>query len=112
MVLNQPAGQIVQQLRVAGAFAKLTEIAGGAHEADPKMMLPDTIRHHSRRERIFGAGNGLSQFQPSAASRKGSLFSVTQDGQKTPRSFLAQVFAVATNMDADIRGFSRIFDCM
>src|SRR3989442_13658294 len=104
VALNQAAGQIIQQLWMARAFAQLAEIAGRANYARSKVILPNPIRHHSSRERIRWASNSLGQFQTATPSSKGCLLATAKDSEKTARRFFSEVFAISTNVDADVGG--------
>ena len=48
-------GQPVEQLGMAGTFAKRPEIGGRPHDPTPEVVEPDAVDQHSRRERVLAA---------------------------------------------------------
>ena len=67
-VLDEVAGQPVEQFGMRGALAHLAEIVGRADDAFAEMMLPDAIDHHARGQRIRSA----LAIQRASASRRPS----------------------------------------
>src|SRR2546428_3773152 len=95
---------------MTGTCPQLTEVAGGAHNAGPEMMLPDAIDHDPGRQRILGTGNRLGQFQSATSPSKRNRFTLAQGGQKTPWGFFPQGFTVAADMNPRISRFGGILD--
>ena len=58
--------QIVQQSRMRGLFAHLSEIVDAADQAAAEQVVPDAVHHHSRRKRVVPPDQPLRQL-PAAA---------------------------------------------
>ena len=94
-VAHQSASQIIEQLGVGGRIAAGAEIAGCADQSLPEQMVPDPIDPHARGQRIPGAGDRLSQFQPSAAVLERLTIRTGQNGQELPRHLRPAVGGIA-----------------
>jgi hypothetical protein len=56
----------IEQFRIRGSSAILTEVARSAYDAFPEVLLPDSIHHHSSGERILIACDPFGQRKPKA----------------------------------------------
>ena len=63
-VLHEFRRQPVEQLRVTGPLAILSKIVRRLHQANAKMMLPQTIDDDSRSERMVGVCEPPCQLRP------------------------------------------------
>ena len=56
--------EVVEQLGVTGRLSCDTEVFGGTDKTVSDQMLPDSINHNSRRQRILIAADESSQLKP------------------------------------------------
>src|SRR3569623_2708326 len=68
---NELAGQPIKQLRMRRRFAHYAEVIFAADQSVAKMVLPDAIRHNSRRQGIVGRSEPISELPPSSAAMGG-----------------------------------------
>ena len=67
---DEGVGQPVEQFGVRGAFAVDAKVGSGGDDAAPKVLLPNAIHHHPRREWIFRRGDPLGQRRAPTAGRE------------------------------------------
>ena len=65
-LLEQLAGQPIEQLRMARRLAQAAEVAAAIHQAAAEVILPEAIDHHARRQRIVGRGQPVGQRRAAA----------------------------------------------
>ena len=53
-LLDESAGQIVEQFGMGGLVSKTAEVIHGGHDAAAKNVMPETVHHHPGRQRIVG----------------------------------------------------------
>src|SRR5947209_294592 len=53
--LDEPSGQVVEQLGVRRPLAALAKIVRGADQTLAEVVLPDPVHHHARRQRVLRA---------------------------------------------------------
>src|SRR2546428_335391 len=70
-LLNEPAGQPVEQFRMRGTLAIAAKVVHGAHNAFTEMVLPDSVDHDARGERVLRARDPARQ--RNAARARGEL---------------------------------------
>src|SRR5215510_1072543 len=58
---NELASQPIEQVEMRRAPTLQAKIARCRNDAPPEVMLPDAVDHHSRGQRIVGAGNPFSE---------------------------------------------------
>ncbi len=51
-MLDEPAGQPVQQLRMGRRFTHRAEVARCPHQTDTEMILPDAVDDHASGQRV------------------------------------------------------------
>src|SRR5207249_9076303 len=66
-VIDEPACEPVEELRMRGLLAHDSEVAGCADQSFPEVMLPDAVHDDARGERIVRAGEPPGQRQPAQA---------------------------------------------
>ena len=64
---DEPAGEVVEQLRVRRRLAELAEVVGRGDEAGAEQPVPDAVDEHARGERVVGDWRRLGQLEPAAA---------------------------------------------
>ena len=109
-VLDKRRRQKIQQGPVHRLFCPHTEVSGRANKALAEMMQPETIDIDADGERILRAGNGLSQFQSSAAIHKWRCTGTAQDFQEVTRHLLAGRARIAAKQNVRIGGVSAVGD--
>ena len=57
----------VEQLRMRRLFSHTAKIVRRGHDASTEHVMPDTIDHNTRRQRITGTGDELCKFTPTAS---------------------------------------------
>src|SRR5690349_21588990 len=92
------------------AFPQLAIIARRGHYPATEMVLPDAVHNHARSQRIRSVGNGVRQFLPPAAFMERLPVFGGKDREKPPRSDLAQIVAVAADLNLYIRRLLLIRD--
>ena len=63
---DQPAGQVIQQVRMRWRFACLPEVVDRPHQPLSKQPIPDSIHHHAGGQRISSIRNPLRQLHSAA----------------------------------------------
>ena len=76
------------------------EIAGGRNEGGAKMVLPDTIDHHARGQRILRRGNPIGEIGPARLR-----FETRQHNGKARRHFFAFLGIISTIQNMRRGGF-------
>ena len=66
---HELGGQPVEQLRVGGWHAVVSEVAGGIHDAGTKMELPDSVGHYTRSQWVFRVSDPVGQRKPTLLLR-------------------------------------------
>ena len=110
MLLDKPAGQIIQQFRMARPISHQAEIDCGAHNAGAEVMLPDAIHHHAGSQRILRICYRFRQFQPSASVAESNRLALAQNAEKVPRYRIAEVVGISAQSLLQIRGIVHIRD--
>src|SRR5205807_694424 len=85
-----------------GRLAQLAEVAGRAHDALAEMLLPDTVGHDPRGQRILWTGYPLRKLQAAAPLRDWRLVFACDDAREMPRHELTQPIVAAANVDAHV----------
>src|SRR5262245_33191992 len=109
-LLDKAVCHIVQQFRMCWPLSQLTEVASARYESGAKVMLPDPIDHHPRRQRVLWIGNRFSQLQSPATFRKWNRISFTNGREKRPPCLVPLRFLVASNINLYIRRLGHVFD--
>src|SRR5262245_5075398 len=96
--LDELAGEPIKQFRMNRTLSKLAEIVFRPGQAFPEVMLPDSVNHHPRGERILRISDPLRKLTPPAAFldrrlRRG------QQRRKTARNDFAQPVIPASLMN-------------
>src|SRR5262245_47887410 len=87
---NELIGKIVQQLRVRRPLPRLAEVVHSTNQPLPKMMLPDTVHHYARQQRIRGPCECLRQRRTSTALGVKRRIFFAQYPQKPARDFWSE----------------------
>src|SRR5262249_49392797 len=66
--IHELGGQPVQQLGMRRRRALESEVVGRADESAAEVVLPDSIHHYARRQRILGACDPVGERQPPTAA--------------------------------------------
>src|SRR5262245_47487439 len=90
--------------------ATRAEIARGAHQSRPEVMLPNTIHHHAGCERVVRAGNLAGQFQTAAAFNERLRLWSIEHGKKTPGHFRTEATRIAAHENMRRAHYGRVFD--
>ena len=105
--LHRPAafhkthGQPVAQFRMRRRFATSAEVIWSLHQARAKVVLPNSIDHDSRGQRVVGRREPISQLTtPTASVRRDRL--ATEHAQKAAGNGIAQRLRIAAQMHAHI----------
>ena len=98
-VLDEPAGQPVEQLGVRGGGAAGAEVARRGHQAAAEMVLPDAVDQHPGRQRVLRVGQGGGQLAAARSLRDGGPVAAPEHGQEPPRDLRAQVRRIARALD-------------
>ena len=85
-----------------GSLPELTEVGWRSNESATEVMLPDSVHHHAREQRIGSVGNQVREFQSSAARREERRIAITQRLQVSSRSHLTKILLVPANVDLDV----------
>ena len=92
--------QPVEQPGVTWHSTAGAEIVAGFHQAGTEMMLPDTIDHHPRRQRMLGRDNPAGQFQATAVvAWQGRVARTGDHLQKSSRRQHARVQPIPATMN-------------
>ena len=83
-------------------LAQFAKIVRRPDQAFAKMMLPESVHHYARRERIGRTGNPFGQFQAPAAFRNRLLIFPGKHARETARNEPAQTVVTATNVHLHI----------
>jgi len=89
-------------------FGAEAEIAGRPDERVAEVIQPDAVHQHAGRERIFRAGNRLSEFEPAAAFFERLALWPGQDFEEFPGRFGAGIIGVAAGENVDVVGLIAI----
>src|SRR5262245_41274997 len=68
-----------------------TKVVRRFYEPAPKVILPESIHHHARGERIVWSSQPLGQLQTPAAGRFGRQRAAAKDFDEAARDFLAEL---------------------
>src|SRR6185369_7719673 len=93
--VDEPAGEVVEQLGMGRRRAADAEIVRRLDDALPEMVLPDPVHEDARRERIVPISNPLRELPPAAAPFVRRQRLAAQDLEEPPRNFGAQVPGLA-----------------
>ena len=83
-------------------FAEFAEVIRRAHDSFAKMMLPESVDQHSRRERIGRTGNPFGQFQAPAAFGNRRLILAREHAREAARDQFAEPVVTAANVHLHI----------
>ena len=99
--LDEARGEIVEQFRMAGAFAHASEVARRVYDAAAEVVQPNAVDHDPRGERIVVTCDGLGQVEPAAS---GLEWFTAENGEKPPRDLGAKIVLAAANVDVLVLG--------
>src|SRR6516162_2539042 len=85
-------------------LAPFAEITGSLHEALAEMVVPDSIHHDPRGERIGRISEPARQFQPAAAFAALRQPHAAEHFRKAAGYLFAQALRVALDLDASVAG--------
>src|SRR5579884_2968038 len=87
---------------MGGRLALFAEITGSLHEALAEMVVPDSIHHDARGERVGRIGEPARQFQPSAAFGSLRQPHAAEHFRKAAGYLFAQTLRVALDLDTGV----------
>ena len=102
LAVDEFAGEPIEQFRLAGAAAGVTEIAERLHNPSAEMEFPDAVDHHPRGQRVAPVDDGRREFHPTAPLGVTWRLVPCDDVQEPPRHDLAGLADVATNRNRHI----------
>src|SRR6185503_8454119 len=88
---------------MGGRSRLVAEIIGSADESIAEMMLPDSVDHDACRQRIALAGDGVGQFEPSAAILESLSIGGRENFQKSAWHYSARSFRLTAKKDGRVR---------
>ena len=86
-------------------LAHTAKVRRCTNDALAKVILPDSIYHHTRGERVCLTSDRLSQLNSAAALSKRCGLAIAEDLQEAARSNLTKGFAIAPNGHFTSAGF-------
>ena len=105
-VLDEPGGQVIEELGVGRRLAPHAEIARCRDQGRAEVVHPDPVDQGAGRQRVVGAGDGPRQLEPAAAVDERFPLGTGQRGEEPARHRFAQVVGIAAHKDTrlDRRG--------
>src|SRR5262245_10446838 len=103
--LDEAGGEPIEQFGVRRPLAPRAEVVAGGDEPGAEVVLPDSVDHHPRSERVLRRGNPAGQLQASTAG--GLQWGVAlagEDLQEAARGDPAEIEAIPADMDAQVSG--------
>ena len=111
VVLDELAGEMIEQFRVGRRFTGGAEIVGGADDAGTGEPMPHAVGGHAGGEGIFRRGEPLCQFQPTAFGGRDDRCALHRDDpQKTARRAFPERVYAAANMNRFIADLFALAD--
>jgi hypothetical protein len=95
--------QPVEQFGVAGPFAQDAEVAASGHQPAAEVVLPDTVDHDPRGQRVVARGDRTGELEPAAAARKRCLIT-PKDRQEMPGDLGTRRAGIAADQERHVLG--------
>ena len=102
LVLDELAGEPVEQFGMRGGRAADAEVVFGGDEPLAKMMLPDAVDDHPRGERVVRPCQPVGQVLAAAARLVSRQRIAPEHGQKASRHLVTGPRRLATLLDLDV----------
>ena len=104
-VLDEIAGQPVEQVGVGRRLGAQAEVAGGLDQSAAEVVGPDPVDDDPRGERIVGGDDGLGQLQPAGAVGEGPGFAAAEQLDEAAVHGVAPAVFVAADVDVGVVEF-------
>ena len=104
IVFDKAEGEVVEEFGVAGEFAGLAKIVGGADEALAEKVFPKAVDDDTGGEWVLGIGDPAGEFEAAGVVRRdvGGGAGLHDDGDETAGDFGSLVADLAPDMDVAV----------